>query len=548
MKRLRGVILVLILLLAITPSVSAQSTNYADGLNRLGLFNGTGNGYELSRVPTRAEALVMMLRLWGKEEEVKKNSYSHPFQDTSWESSYVAFAHANGIVNGIDEQHFGGNQQTTLNQFSAMVLRVLGYSEVNGDFTYKTAVTFASTVLGLDLSQEGQFNRGSLAKISSYALNTRPKNQLATLGELLRGTGVFTTQGLNEARALWEQDQSFNSTTILIYAVGSDLESQQGRLTDDLDEIFRGQPKQNTKILIQTGGTLKYHNKYMTDGAAERFEIIDGQLKRHNSNIKTAASDPKTLQDFLTWGKGIAPSDRYILVLWDHGYGTMGGFGADELNDRATMKVSEIAEAIDASKMYFDLIVFDACLMGTVETAYALRNYGNYLIASEDSTPAGGLYYSTWIGAIESNPRISTERIGRLILDSFTLHSSIEANMPTTMSMMKLSMAESLVKAIENVKLDTSLTNRVKSSELLGKNDGIFDQYDLIDIMGQSPEVTAAAQALAFEVRNSAGFKNRNGVALYVPNRKMEQTQEMKEELKDIGFSSKYIKMIFNEN
>ena len=548
MKRLRGVILVLILLLAITPSVSAQSSNYAEGLNRLGLFNGTGNGYELSRVPTRAEALVMMLRLWGKEDEIKKNSYSHPFRDTSWESSYVGFAHANAIVNGIDEQHFGGSQQATLNQFSAMVLRVLGYSEAKGDFTYKTAVTFASTVLGLDLSQEGQFNRGSLAKISSYALNTRPKNQFATLGELLRGTGVFTTQGLNEARALWEQDQSFNSTTILIYAVGSDLESQQGRLTDDLDEIFRGQPKQNTKILIQTGGTLKYHNKYMTDGAAERFEIIDGQLKRHNSNIKTAASDPKTLQDFLTWGKGIAPSERYILVLWDHGYGTMGGFGADELNDRATMKVSELAKAIDASKMYFDLIVFDACLMGTVETAYALRNYGNYLIASEDSTPAGGLYYSTWIGAIERNPQISTERIGRLMLDSFTLHSSIEANMPTTMSMMKLSRAESLVRAIEHAELDYSLTERAKNSELLGKNDGVFDQYDLIDMIGQSPEVTAAAQALAFEVRNSAGFKNRNGVALYVPNRKMEQMHEMKEELKDIGFSSKYIETIFNEN
>jgi len=548
MKRLRGVILVLILLLAITPSVSAQSSNYAEGLNRLGLFNGTGNGYELSRVPTRAEALVMMLRLWGKEDEIKKNSYSHPFRDTSWESSYVGFAHANAIVNGIDEQHFGGSQQATLNQFSAMVLRVLGYSEAKGDFTYKTAVSFASLVLGIDLAQEGKFNRGTLAKISSYALNTRPKNQLATLGEALRETGVFTTQSLNEARALWEQDKSYNSTTIFIYAVGSDLESQQGRLSNDLDEIFRGQPKQNTKILIQTGGTLKYHNKYMTDGAAERFEVSDGQLKKHNSTIKTAASDPKTLQDFLAWGKGIAPSERYILVLWDHGYGTMGGFGADELNDRATMKVSELAKAIDASKMYFDLIVFDACLMGTVETAYALRNYGNYLIASEDSTPAGGLYYSTWIGAIERNPQISTERIGRLMLDSFTLHSSIEANMPTTMSMMKLSRAESLVRAIEHAELDYSLTERAKNSELLGKNDGVFDQYDLIDMIGQSPEVTAAAQALAFEVRNSAGFKNRNGVALYVPNRKMEQMHEMKEELKDIGFSSKYIETIFNEN
>ncbi|MFD0960899.1 clostripain-related cysteine peptidase [Paenibacillus chungangensis] len=552
MKNIRTVIIFLIFLLAITPSAaaqnSAQNSSYAEALNHLGLFNGTGNGYELSRVPTRAEALVMMLRLWGKEEEILKNTYKDPFHDTGWESPYVSFAYTNGIVNGMNEHRFGGNQQTSLNQYCAMILRVLGYSETKGDFTYESAVPFASMVLGIDLTKEVEFNRGTLAKISSYVLNTRPKNQIATLGQILRETDVFTTQSLNEARSLWEQDKKIESSTILIYAVGSDLESQQGRLTKDLEEIFRGQPNQNTKILIQTGGTLKYHNEYMTAGASERFEISDGQLEKHESLIQTAASDPKTLRDFLVWGKSVAPNERYILILWDHGYGTMGGFGADELNGRKTMKVSELSEAIDASDMYFDLIVFDACLMGTVETAYALRHNGKYLIASEDSTPAGGLYYTTWISAMERNPQISTERVGRLILDSFTLHSGIEANIPTTMSMMKLSQAESLVKAIENAEFDLSLTDLASNSELLGKNEGIFDQYDLIDIMGKSSEITATAQALAFEVRNSAGYKNRNGVALYVPNRKIAYTDEMKEELKAIGLSSKYIKTIFNEN
>ncbi|OBR66738.1 hypothetical protein A7K91_00195 [Paenibacillus oryzae] len=551
MKNVLSLILFLFILLAIAPSASAQNASYAEGLNRLGLFSGTGNGgggYELSRVPTRAESLVMMLRLSGKEEEILNNTHNNPFKDTTWESSYVSFAYANGIVNGMSEHRFGGKQPTSLNQYASMVLRVLGYSETKGDFTYKTAVSFASKVLGIDLAKEAEFNRGTLAKISSYVLNTRPKNQLATLGQIHTETGVFTTQRLNEARSLWEQDGDVASSTILIYAVGSDLESQQGRLTDDLEEIFRGQPNQNTKVLIQTGGTLNYHNKYMTDGASERFEVSNGRLNKHESRIQTAASDPKTLRDFLNWGKTVAPSERYILILWDHGYGAMGGFGADELNERKTMKVSELSKAIEASDMYFDLIVFDACLMGTVETAYALRSHGKYLIASEDSTPAAGLYYTTWISAMERNPQISTERVGRLILDSFTLHSGIEASMPTTMSMMKLSQAESLVKVIENEKLDASLTDLAKNSELLGKNDGIFDQYDLIDLMGKSSEITAAAQALAFEVRNSAGYKNRNGIALYVPNLKVEHTHEMKEELKAIGLSSTYIKTIFNEN
>lgn len=548
MKNIRSVIIFLIFLLAITPTAVAQNSSYAEALNHLGLFKGTGNGYELSRVPTRAEALVMMLRLWGKEGDIQKNTYKNPFKDTDWESSYVSFAYTNGIVNGINEHSFGGKQPISLKQYCAMVLRVLGYSETKGDFTYESAVPFTSIVLGLDLTKEVAFNRGTLAKISSYALNTRPKNQIATLGQILRETDVFTTQRLNEARSLWEQDKKFDSSTILIYAIGSDLESQQGRLTSDLEEIFRGQPNKNTKVLLQTGGTLKYHNNYMTDGAAERFEVSNGKLEKHKSIIKTDASDPKTLRDFLVWGKTVAPNDRYILILWDHGYGTMGGFGADELNDRKTVKVSELSKAIAASDMYFDLIVFDACLMGTVETAYALRNHGKYLIASEDLTPAGGLYYTTWISAMERNPQISTERVGRLMLDSFNLHSGIESNLATTMSMMKLSQVEALVKAIEGAKFDSSLTDLANNSELLGKTEGIFDQYDLIDIMGKSSEITAAAQALAFEVRNSEGNKNRNGVALYVPNRKIEHAHEMKEELEAIGLSSKYIKTIFNEN
>ncbi|MEK4853679.1 clostripain-related cysteine peptidase [Paenibacillus sp. FSL H7-0756] len=546
MTKIRGFIIFLVFLLATTPSsAAAQSSSYAEALNHLGLFSGTENGYELSRVPTRAEALVMMLRLWGKEKEVLKSTYNSPFTDTGWESRYVSYAYTKGVVNGIDEFRFGGNRPISLNQYCSMVLRVLRYSETKGDFTYGTAVSFASIVLGIDLTQERGFNRGTLAKISSYVLNTRPKDQLATLGQTLSTANIFTTQALNEARSLWEQDKKLNGTTILIYAVGSDLESQQGRLTDDLEEILRGQPNQNTKILLQTGGTLNYHNKYMTDGAAERFEVSLGQLQKHESHIQTAASDPKTLKDFLVWGKTVAPNDRYILILWDHGYGTMGGFGADELNERKTMKVSELSQAIDSSDMYFDLIVFDACLMGTVETAYALRNQGKYLIASEDSTPAAGLYYTTWIGALERNPQISTERIGRLILDSFTLHSGMEAKMQTTLSMMKLSQAESLVKAIEHTEFDLSLTDLANRSELLGKNDGIFDQYDLIEIMGQSSEVTAAAQALAFEVRNSAGYNHRGGVAVYVPNKKMELTHQMKQELQAIGLSSKYIETIF---
>lgn len=44
---------------------AASYDNCADRLSDLGLFQGTGNGYQLDRAPTRAEAATMLVRLLG---------------------------------------------------------------------------------------------------------------------------------------------------------------------------------------------------------------------------------------------------------------------------------------------------------------------------------------------------------------------------------------------------------------------------------------------------------------------------------------------------
>ena len=48
---------------------SELSTAHADTLNALGLFKGTGSGYDLDKTPDRTQGLVMLIRLLGKEAE-----------------------------------------------------------------------------------------------------------------------------------------------------------------------------------------------------------------------------------------------------------------------------------------------------------------------------------------------------------------------------------------------------------------------------------------------------------------------------------------------
>ena len=57
-------------------------------------------------------------------------------------------------------------------------------------------------------------------------------------------------------------------------------------------------------------------------------------------------------------------------MLWNHGGGTALGFGYDEMYPDDMLSLSQIGNALSDSGIKFDIVGFDACLMGTIETAY----------------------------------------------------------------------------------------------------------------------------------------------------------------------------------
>ena len=69
--------------------------------------------------------------------------------------------------------------------------------------------------------------------------------------------------------------------------------------------------------------------------------------------------------------------------------------------------------------MEFDFVGFDACLMATAETGLMLNSYADYMIASEETEPGIGWYYTDWLTALSKNTSMPTTEIGRNIVDSF---------------------------------------------------------------------------------------------------------------------------------
>ncbi|MBN2260493.1 MAG: hypothetical protein JW702_08100 [Clostridiales bacterium] len=175
---------------------------YAEDLSEIGVFKGSDKGFELDRQGTRIEAMIMFIRLLGKEEEALSNDWEHPFNDVPhWADRYIGWAYQNAYTNGISENEYGtGFIQA--NSFITLVLRALGYDDLLGDFDWESAVSDADT-LGLlspvfhhELYQD-TFLRKHMAKISYDALNFPMKDKGVNLIDWLVEIGAFDRSKIN---------------------------------------------------------------------------------------------------------------------------------------------------------------------------------------------------------------------------------------------------------------------------------------------------------------------------------------------------------------
>lgn len=164
----------------------------AEALYELGLFRGTGKlpdgspNFDLDRTPTRGEALVMLVRLLGAEEQARTGRYSHPFTDSGWADAYIGYAYTDGIAKGASSTQFGTSTDIDLAQFLTFVLRALGYNDVDWRDPYPTA-----DAAGLYYPGGDGFYRSDVAVICLDALDCRIKGQDMTLRTKLIDSGAI---------------------------------------------------------------------------------------------------------------------------------------------------------------------------------------------------------------------------------------------------------------------------------------------------------------------------------------------------------------------
>lgn len=162
------------------------------------------------------------------------------------------------------------------------------------------------------------------------------------------------------------------------------------------DDAPLGKP---TLMSFYADGRGNINNVAALTGAELTFDAVChvAQKKEYTMNSQIA-TDPAVMEEVFTDMQKIAPSDSYGLILGSHATGWMKGnsvqskaFGDDggyniDIPDLANVLKKSFSEKLD-------FVLFDACMMGTAEVGYELRETTSYCIASVMETPVYGFPY-----------------------------------------------------------------------------------------------------------------------------------------------------------
>ena len=231
---------------------AANYTNCADSLHEMGLFQGTQNGYDLDRTPTRAEAAVMLVRLLGKEAEAKALTYTAPFTDLKgWEKPYVQYLYSNGLANGTNRTTFHPTGKCTAQMYAVFLLRALGYSDT-ADFSYANAIETAREqgIYDTGIINVQNFLRDDAAAASYTVLSVSPKNSEGTLLDQLVSENAITEADAKSYQNLFSTYAQYREATagmdaLLHYSVNSEFASPAA-VTRDSKTVMQVQTSETT--------------------------------------------------------------------------------------------------------------------------------------------------------------------------------------------------------------------------------------------------------------------------------------------------------------
>ncbi|RKZ60933.1 MAG: hypothetical protein DRR08_10050 [Candidatus Parabeggiatoa sp. nov. 2] len=351
---------------------------------------------------------------------------------------------------------------------------------------------------------------------------------------------------------------------LAIYMVGSDLEGRYKLGTKDLKELIRGYNaltnKEAIAVVVAFGGAknwpgMRYASmaQILADSADNKFGNETGDDAYLYNEPRAVMGDKSALTHFLTFLQdNYGKANPRFLVLWNHGNGFL-GYGKDQNNNMDGLSLTELHEAFtDSGTEKFDLIGFDACLMGSIEVANTIRHHAHYLQASQELEPGHGWNWEEVIQRYANHADLI--EAGKSMVDNFVDNETHGKNRSgKTLSVVDLNQydfvlthlntfADALTAKINAADPATitalnaalSPSSGAESYGKHGSNRLEFDLKHFATLIG-GPESEALSQAIdnyVLHANNDGTRQNANGVSflalnhnLYLSRKKVDKDQ-----------------------
>ena len=239
-----------------------------------------------------------------------------------------------------------------------------------------------------------------------------------------------------------------------------------------------------TLMSFYADGRGNINNVAALTGSELTFDAVCriAQKKEYTMNSQIA-TDPAVMEEVFADMQTVAPSDSYGLILGSHASGWMKGtsvptkaFGDD---DGYNIDIPDLADVLKNSfSEKLDFVLFDACMMGTAEVGYELRETTSYCIASVMETPVYGFPYDQIL------PYLYSENVDY----SAVCHEFISFNKTKdvwgTCAVMDCSQMENLASAVK-AKLseweDALFSVSMRNVQQYGVNNYKYFSYDVLD-------------------------------------------------------------------
>lgn len=239
-----------------------------------------------------------------------------------------------------------------------------------------------------------------------------------------------------------------------------------------------------TLMSFYADGRGNINNVAALTGAELTFDAVChvAQKKEYTMNSQIA-TDPAVMKEVFTDMQTVAPSDSYGLILGSHATGWMKGnsvqskaFGDDggyhiDIPDLANVLKKSFSEKLD-------FVLFDACMMGTAEVGYELKEATSHCIASVMETPVYGFPYDRIL------PYLYTENIDYSAVCHEFMSFNKANNLWGTCAVMDCSQMENLASAVK-AKLsewqDALSSVSMQNVQQYGVNSYKYFSYDVLD-------------------------------------------------------------------